>query len=45
MKNRKTVTGWEKAANALVGVQIGLGLKPKKESNAVGMLPKALRFL
>ena len=44
MKNWKTGSGCEKAANALDRVQIGLGPRPQKESNAAGRFPNALRL-
>jgi len=44
MKNWKTYSGCEKPAKGLTGLQIGLGPRPEKESNAAGMFPDALRF-
>jgi hypothetical protein len=46
VKNWKTHVGCEETAKALLrGVQIGLGPKPQKESNALRMFPNAVRCL
>jgi hypothetical protein len=43
MKNWKTGIDGDKTAKGLAGLQIGLGPRPQRESNATGMFPNALR--
>ena len=44
MKSWETCLGCETIVKSLAGLQKGLGRRPQKESNALGMFPNALRF-